>query len=327
MKLAPIFVLALLTFLAAPTDMAAQSSGKVSRVGYVRSGTPDIDPYRAHFLRGMRDLGYVEGRNVAYEFRHYGDNAATASSIMHELVRLKVDIIVSSGGAAIRAAQSATRTIPIVMTAISDPLGSRLIEGLARPGGNTTGLALMAPELNTKRLELLKEVLPGVSRVAMLRNPDNPSHRPVLSALESAARSLGLTLRVFEASGMENLESSFAAAKAWPADAMVVLEDTTFVSNRVAIAAQAQAKRLALACGVRELIEAGGCVLSYAANIADMYYRSATYVDKILKGAKAGELPVQQPVKFEFIINLKMAKVLGLEISPTLLIRADGVIE
>ena len=327
MKSASIFSLALLLLLAAPPDALSQSTGKLASVGYVRSGTPDIDPYRAHFLRGMRELGYVEGRNVAYEFRHYGDNVTTAQSIMNDLVRLKVDVIVAGGGAAIRAAQSATRTIPIVMGAVSEPLGSGLIEGMARPGGNITGLALLASELNTKRLQLLKEVLPKASRVAMLRNPDNPSHAAIMSAVELAAPSLGLTLRAFEARGAENLESSFEAMKAWQADGAVVLEDTAFVSNRAAIATQAQAKRLPLVCGIRELTQAGGCLFSYATNIADMYYRAATYVDKILKGAKPGDLPVQQPVKFELVFNLKLAKTLGVEISPTLLARADEVIE
>ena len=160
MKSASILSLALLLLLAAPPDALSQSTGKLASVGYVRSGTPDIDPYRAHFLRGMRELGYVEGRNVAYEFRHYGDNVTTAQSIMNDLVRLKVDVIVAGGGAAIRAAQSATRTIPIVMGAVSEPLGSGLIEGLARPGGNTTGLALLASELNTKRFSLSRKCSP-----------------------------------------------------------------------------------------------------------------------------------------------------------------------
>jgi putative ABC transport system substrate-binding protein len=327
MKSASILSLVLLLLLATPPDAVPQSTGKPARVGYVRSGTPDIDPYRTHFLRGMRELGYVEGRNVAYEFRHYGDSVATAQSIMNDLVRMKVDVIVAGGGAAIRAAQSATRTIPIVMGAVSEPLESGLIEGLARPGGNITGLALLASELNTKRLQLIKEVLPKVTRVAILRNPDNPSHAAIMSAVELAAVSLGLTLRAFEARGAENLESSFEAMKAWQADGAVVLEDTAFVSNRAAIATQAQAKRLPLVCSIRELAEAGGCLFSYATNIADMYYRAAAYVDKILEGAKPGDLPVQQSVKFELVFNLKLAKALGLEISPTVLARADEVIE
>ena len=327
MRPANVALAVLLPLLVAPPDAVAQSTGKVARVGYVRSGTADIDPYRAHFLRGMRELGYVEGRNVAYEFRHYGDDVATAQLIMDELVRVNVDVIVAGGGAAIRAAQSATRTIPIVMGAVSEPLGSGLIEGLARPGGNTTGLALLASELNTKRLELLKGVLPQASRVTLLRNPDNPSHGAITTAVEPAARSLGLTLRAFDVKGAENLENVFAAMKAWGADGVLVLEDTAFVSNRTAIATQAQGKRLPLVCSIRELTDAGGCLFSYATNIADMYYRAAAYVDKILKGAKAGDLPVQQPVTFEFVLNLKLAKALGLEISPSVLARADEVIE
>jgi putative tryptophan/tyrosine transport system substrate-binding protein len=327
MKCTLILAPALLLLLAAPTETIAQASRKTATVGYVRSGTPDIDPYRSHFLQGMKDLGYVDGRNVSYEFRHYGDSIATAQSIMNELVGLKVDVIVAGGGAAIRAAQSATRTIPIVMGAVSEPLGSGLIEGLARPGGNTTGLSLLASELNAKRLQLLKEVIPSVSRVALLQNPDNPSHAAILSAMEPAGRALGLTLRAFDARGGRNLEDTFAAMKAWPADGVIVLEDTTFVSNRATLAEQAREKRLPLVCSIRELGQAGACLFSYATNIADMYYRAAGYVDKILKGANPGDLPVQQPVKFEFVINLKIANLLGLEISPTLLARADEVVE
>jgi putative tryptophan/tyrosine transport system substrate-binding protein len=325
MKSASFVLSALLLLALASADTLAQSSGKIPRVGYVRSGTPDVDPYRAFFLRGMRELGYVEGRDIIFEFRHYGDDTAAALLIMKDLVQSKVNLIVAGGGAAIRAAQSATQTIPIVMGAVSDPLGSGLIEGLAQPGGNTTGLALMASELNVKRLELLKEVLPKASRIGILRNPDNPSHGLILKAVEPAGQSLGLMLRSFDAKGSEGLESNFAAMKAWPADAVVVFEDAAFISNRAAIAAQAQGKRLALVCGVRELIE--GCLFSYAVNIGDMWYRSAAYVDKILKGAKPGNLPVQQPVTFEFIFNLKIVKALGLEISPMMLARADEVIE
>ena len=325
MRPAAIVLLALSVLAVAPDHVAAQSSGKIPRVGYVRAGTAGDDPYRASFLRGMRELGYVEGRDVAYEFRHYGDDAATAAARIEELVRAKVDVIVAGGGAATRAAQALTKTIPIVMGAVADPLGGGLIEGLARPGGNTTGLAFMSSELTSKRLELLKEVLPKAARIGILRNPENPSHLSIVEALEPAARSLGLNLRAFEARGSEHLESSFAAMKAWPADAVVVLDDAAFISARAAIAAQAQGKRLALVCGIRELI--AGCLLSYAVDIGDLWYRSAVYVDKILKGGKPGELPVQQPVKFEFLINLKIAKALDIEVSSTLLARADEVIE
>ena len=328
MRSALIILFALALLPVAPPESVAQSIGKVARVGYVRSGTPDVDPYRAFFLRGMRDLGYVEGRNVAFEFRHYGDDAGTALSvIVNDLVRSKVDVIVVGGGAAIRSAQAATRTIPIVMGAVADPLGGGLIEGLAHPGGNTTGLAFMSSELTVKRLELLKQVLPGAVRIGILRNPDNPSHVSITNSIELATFSLGLTLRSFDARGSDHLESSFAAMKTWPADAVVVLDDAAFISIRAAIATQALAKRLLLVCGIRELIEAGGCLFSYAVNIGDLWYRSATYVDKILKGAKPSELPVQQPVKFEFMFNLKVAKALGLEINATLLARAEEVIE
>ena len=308
-----IHLLALVTLSTASFDAQAQSAGSIRRIGYVRSGTADIDPYRTSFVRGMRELGYFEGRNVAYEFRYYGDHAdATLSGIINDLVHAKVEIIVIGGSAAIRSAQGITRTIPIVMSAAADPLASGLVESLARPGGNTTGVAFMSAELTVKRLELLKEILPETTRVGVLRNPDNPAHLSIMTSAELATVPLGLTLRSFDVRGSDQLESNFAEMKSWPADAVVVLDDSVFISQRAAIAAQAKSKRLALVCGIRELIE--GCLLSYAANIGDMYFRSASYVDRILKGAKPGDLPVQQPVTFDLLINLKIAKAFGLTV-------------
>jgi putative ABC transport system substrate-binding protein len=321
-----IHLLALVTLSTASFDTQAQSAGSIRRIGYVRSGTADIDPYRTSFVRGMRELGYFEGRNVAYEFRYYGDHAgATLSGIINDLVHAKVEIIVIGGSAAIRSAQGITRTIPIVMSAAADPLASGLVESLARPGGNTTGVAFMSAELTVKRLELLKEILPETTRVGVLRNPDNPAHLSIMTSAELATVPLGLTLRSFDVRGSDQLESNFAEMKSWPADAVVVLDDSVFISERAAIAAQAKSKRLAMICGIRELIE--GCLLSYAANIGDMYFRSASYVDRILKGAKPGDLPVQQPVTFDLLINLKIAKAFGLTVPPSLLARANEVIE
>ena len=214
-----IHLLALVTLSTASFDAQAQSTGSIRRIGYVRSGTADIDPYRISFVRGMRELGYFEGRNVAYEFRYYGDHAgATLSGIINDLVHAKVEIIVIGGSAAIRSAQGITRTIPIVMSAAADPLASGLIESLARPGGNTTGVAFMSAELTAKRLELLKEILPETTRVGVLRNPDNPAHLSIMTSAELATVPLGLTLRSFDVRGSDQLESNFAEMKSWPAE-------------------------------------------------------------------------------------------------------------
>jgi putative ABC transport system substrate-binding protein len=273
----------------------------------------------------MRDLGYVEGRNIAYEFRHYGDDIESIPSLIGDFLKAKVDVIVAGGTAAVRAAQAATQTTPIVMIA-ADPLGGGLIAGLARPGGGTTGLALLSTELTVKRLELLKEVMPQAVRIAILQKPGNPAHPLFIKEIEPAAGLLGLTYRIFEARGSEDFESSFALMRAWAADTIFVLDDATFIALRAGMAQAAARQRLPLICGVREMSEAG-CLFSYAVSIKDMWYRSATFVDKILKGAKPSDLPAQQGTKFEFVINAKAARALGLEVPPQLLARADEVIE
>ena len=304
-----------------PLAARAQQPGKTPRVGYIRAGTPHNDPFREEFVRGMRDLGYVEGRNIAYEFRHYGDDVESIPSLISGLLRAKVDIIVVGGTAAIRAAQSATQSIPIVMGAASDPLKSGLIAGVARPGGNTTGLSLLSAELAVKRLEILKQVITKAARIAILQQPANPSHSLFIKEVELTAGVLGLTYRIFQVRGLEEFEP-----RAWLADAVFVLDDATFIASRAAMAAAAARHRLPLICGVREMAEAG-CLVSYSASIKDMWYRSASFVDKILKGAKPADLPVQQGTKFEFVVNLKTARALGFDVPPTLLARADEVIE
>src|SRR5215831_6813750 len=309
-----------------PLGARAQQAGTTPRVGYIRAGTLDNDPYREEFVRGMRDLGYVEGRNIAYEFRHYGDDAESIPALTSDLLRAKVDIIVVGGAAALRAAQTATQSIPIVMGAVSDPLGVGLIAGLARPGGNTTGLSVLSTELTVKRLELLKEVMPQAVRIAILQQPANPAHSLFIKEVEPIAGALGLTYRVLQVHGLEDFEPSFASMRAWPADAILVLEDATFIASRAAMAAAAARHRLPLICGPREMAEAG-CLFSYSASIKDMWYRSASFVDKILKGAKPADLPVQQGTKFEFVVNLKTARALGFDVPPTLVARADEVIE
>ena len=308
-----------------PLATRAQQAGKIPRVGYIRPGTQDNDAYREEIVRAMRGLGYVEGRNIAYEFRYYGDDVESISSHVSDLLRAKVDIIVAGGASAVRAAQAATQSIPIVMVA-ADPLGVGLIAGLARPGGNTTGLSVLSTELTVKRLELLKEVMPQAARIAILQRPGNPAHPMFIKEIEPAARLLGLTYRIFEARASEDLESSFAPIRVWPADAIFVLDDPTFIAARADMAKEAARQRLPLICGFREMTEAG-CLFSYSVSLKDMWYRLATFVDNILKGAKPSDLPIQQGTKFEFVINLKTARALGFDISPILLARADEVIE
>jgi putative ABC transport system substrate-binding protein len=308
-----------------PLAARAQQPDKTPRVGYVRAGTSNNDPYREAFERGMRDLGYVEGRNIAFEFRYYGDDIGSIGSLISDLLRAKVDIIVAAGTPAVRAAQAATQTIPIVMIA-ADPLGSGLIAGLARPGGVTTGLALLSTELTTKRLELLKEVMPRAARIAILRHPGNPLHSVFIEEIQPTANSLGLTYRIFEANRSEDFERSFASMREWSADAVVVLDDAAFISYRAVMTESAARHRLPLVCGFKEMTQAG-CLFSYSVSLKDMWYRSATYVDKILKGAKPSDLPVQQGTKFEWAINLRAANALGLDVPATLLARADEVIE
>jgi len=310
-----------------PFAARAQQPGKLPRVGYIRAGTPNNDPFREEFVRGMRDLGYVEGRNIAYEFRHYGDDVESIAPLISDLLRAKVDIIVTGGTAAVRAAQAATQNIPIVMGAAADPVDIGLVAGLARPGGNTTGFSLLSTELTVKRLELLKEFMPQAVRIAILQQPANPAHPMFIKEIEATAGLLGFTYRILEVRGSEDFEPSFASMRAWPADAIFVLDDPTFIASRAGIAETAARHRLPLICGFREMTEAG-CLFSYSVSLKDMWYRSATYVDKILKGAKPSVLPVQQGTKFEWVINLKTARALGLDLPPpTLLARADEVIE
>src|SRR5262245_412830 len=307
-----------------PLAAQAQQSGKTPRVGYIRAGTPNNDPFREEFVRGMRDLGYVEGRNIAFEFRHYGDDVGSMASRISDLLRAKVDIIVAGGTTTVRAAQAATQTVPIVMIA-ADPL-SGLIVSLAHPGGNTTGLAVLSTELTVKRLELLKEVMPQAARIAILQHPGNRLHSVFIDEIQPTANSLAFTYRIFEANRSEDFERSFASMREWSADAVVVLDDAAFISYRAVMTESAARHRLPLVCGFKEMTQAG-CLFSYSVSLKDMWYRSATYVDKILKGAKPSDLPVQQGTKFEWAINLRAANALGLDVPATLLARADEVIE
>ena len=315
-----------LVFVAAPLAAQAQPTpGKTARIGYLsfRSGPSYLDEA---FRQGLRELGYFEGQNVSVEYRWADFKPDRASTLAAELVRLNVNVIVSTGGPIpATAAKRATKTIPIVFTA-GDPVGSGLIARLDRPGGNLTGVSLLTVELNTKRLELLKEAVPTVSRVAVLANPANPVTAGALKDLEGAARALRVKLHVLEVRERHGIDDAFAAIARQRAGALLVVSDPMFQTQRERIVDLAAKHRLPGIFELREFAEAGG-LLSYDTNVADMYRRLATYVDKILKGAKPGDLPVEQPTKFELVINLKTAKALGLAIPPSILSRADRLIE
>jgi len=314
--------------LAAPLAAEAQP-GKVFRVGILTTGSP-TDPSSVHllgaFFQRLRELGYVEGQNLAVERRFAEGKYERFPDLAADLVRLKVDIIVAAGGLSPFAAQKATKTIPIVMTNQADPVGGGLVASLARPGGNITGLSLLVPEIVGKQLQLLKEVIPRVSRVAILRNPANKTHAHSLKEVEVAARSLRVQPQTFEARGSEEFDGAFAAMTRERAGALLVLSDPMFWFNRTRIADLAATQRLPTMFAQREHAEAGG-LMAYGANLSDALRQAATYVDKILKGAKPGDLPVEQPKKFELVINLKTAKALGLTIPQSVLGRADEIIQ
>ena len=317
------------SLLVAPLAAAAQPAGKVPRVGYLTAGS-HADPGRQRrfeaFRQGLRDLGYVEGQNIAIESRWAEGKDDRYPALAANLVRLKVDVIVAVGGAASRAAQQATRTIPIIMSLVNDPVGSGLVSSLARPGGNVTGISLMAPDLVGKQLAMLREMVPNVSRMALLRNPANPASAPQLREAEAAALGLGLRLQSLEAQVPQEIDRAFAAMTRERAGALVVLTDSIFTNQRRQIAELAAERRLPAVYGNSEHTEVGGLV-AYSANFLDLERRAATFVDKILKGAKPADLPIEQPAKLELVINLKTAKALGLTIPQSLLQRADQVIE
>ena len=303
---------------------AQQPPGKTARIGYLsfRSGPSHFEEA---FRQGLRELGYVEGQNITIEYRWADFKPDRVSTLAAELVRLKVDVIVSTGGPIpATAAKRATKTIPIVFTT-GDPVATGLVVSFHRPGGNLTGVTNFTGDLNVKRLEFLKEAVPGVSRVTVLGNPVNPVTADALKELEGAARALRVKLHVLEARERQEIDAAFAAMAREQAEALLVLTDPMLFDQRERIVDLAAKHRLPGIFQSREYVEAGG-LLSYAASFADIYRRLATYVDKILKGAKPADLPVEQPMKFELVLNLKTAKALGLTIPPMLLFQADEVI-
>ena len=308
-----------------PLAARAQQTGKIRTIGYLSPSLPS-PVIRRPFFDTLRELEWIEGKNITFEFRYAEDRLERLPDLAAELVRLNVDVIVAVGTLGPLAAKAATLTIPIVMTAAGDPLGSGLVASLAQPGGNVTGMSLMAPDLGGKRLELLKELLPRLSRVAVLWNAANPYPALVFKETQAAGRTLGIEVQSLEVRSPDDLDGAFATARQQRPDVLITVEDPLTVAYRKRIADFALADQLPSLHGMTEFVAAGG-LISYGANLADLQRRAAGYVDKILKGVKPADLPVQQPTKFEFVINLKTAKALRLQIPDKLLARADEVIE
>lgn len=315
--------------LARPPAAGAQPAGKIkiARIGFLSPANASdarmqglVDAFR----RGLVDLGYVEGRTFNIESRWAEGRYERLARLAGELVALKVDVILAVAVPAIRAAKEATRTVPIVMASVVDPVATGLVAGLARPGGNVTGLSNMAPDVTGKLLEILKELVPKASRVAVLWNPNNPGNAPQLHSAETAGRALGLRLQPLEARTPEDLGPAFAAMARQHAEALVVLADIMLNENRLRIADLATAGRLPAVYGQEG--PAGGLV-TYSANTPDLFRRSATYVDRILKGARPGDLPVEQATRFDLVVNLHAARAIGLTVPRSLLLRAEQVIE
>jgi putative tryptophan/tyrosine transport system substrate-binding protein len=307
---------------------AAQQTPKIPKIGLLFGSTPAaVAQFVEAFKQGLRELGYVEGKTFVLEHRYGEGKPERLPELARELVGLKVDVILAGGDISIAAVKRETRTIPIVMTFSSDPVGAGFVASLARPGGNVTGLSTVSADLSGKRLELLREAVPGLSRVAFLWNPDLRGHLFEYKETEAAARSLRLELQSVEVSSAADLDRAFSAVTSQRAQALLFPPvNPVTVSNRGQIARFAQKNRLPSMYGIREYVEAGG-LMSYGASVPDTFRRAATYVDKILKGAKPADLPVEQPTKFELVINLKTAKAIGLTMPPALLQRADQVIQ
>jgi putative tryptophan/tyrosine transport system substrate-binding protein len=320
---------ALCAMLFAPCgSVEAQQLTKVPRIGYLSPTSPSVSPTRIEaFRQGLRELGYVEGKNIVIEYRYAEGKFDRLLALAAELVRLKVDLIVTTGPTVTRAAKEATTTVPIVMATDTDPVGNGFVASLARPGGNITGLSALAPELSGKQLELLKEIVPRLSRVAVFGTSNNPGNAQMLKEVKLAAEAFGVKLQYLEVRGLKGIETAFRAASKERAEAVLYLvAGLVDAGHQTEITEFAVKSRLPAIYRSRQYVEAGGLV-SYGVSVADLDQRAATYVDKILKGAKPADLPVEQPTKFEFIINLKAAKQIGLTIPPNVLARADRVIK
>jgi putative ABC transport system substrate-binding protein len=323
------FLIAAGAFLATPFAAEAQQPAKIARIGFLAVDLAGNPRGPEAFRQGLRDLGYVEGRNVVIEYRDAEGKFERLPALAAELVALKVDVIYAPTVLASLAAKQATRTLPIVLSGVADPVTDGLVTSLARPGGNVTGLSNLAPELVGKRLELLKHAVPEVSRVGVLWQPGGGGERTdkdMLKAVEVAARALGVRLQFVEARGPADLDRAFSDMTKARADALLVLPYIMFFYERRRLVDLAAKNRLPAMYSSRQYVDDGG-LMAYGANLVDLSRRAATYVDKILKGAKPGDLPVEQPTKFELVINLKTAKGLGLTIPQSVLTRADEVIQ
>jgi putative ABC transport system substrate-binding protein len=304
---------------------AQQPSGKVARIGYLmdRSGP---SPFESAFLLGLQGHGYVVGQNIVIEYRWTGGKSEQLQELAADLAARKVDLIVTAGAAAVKAAKAATTMVPIVMASSQNAVGDGLVASLAHPGGNVTGRSVYAPELTPKRIELLKEAVPGLSRIAILWNALNPGGPSQFQEAEAAGRVLGIAIESLDARIPDDLDTAMARAAKAGAGAVLIVSDSATISHRSQIAEAALHHRLPTMFANKAYL-AGGGLMSYGPDIADSFRRTAVYVDKILKGAKPADLPVEQPTTFELAINLKAARALGLEVSPSLLARADEVIE
>jgi putative tryptophan/tyrosine transport system substrate-binding protein len=309
-----------------PLAARTQQSGKLPTVGYMGATTPSAQSqWTAAFIQRVRELGWIEGRTIAVEYRWTEGRTERAAEIAAEFVQRKVDVIVTSGTGMVLAAKQATSVIPIVFAATGDPVGTGLVTSLARPGGNVTGLSNQVPDLVGKRLELLREVVPSLGRLALLANVGNPVVILEIDQIQASARTIALEVIPLEIRRGEDIVPAFEALKD-RAEALYIVIDPLTNTHRVRINTLALAERLPTMYAIREGVEAGG-LMSYGPNIPDLFRRAADYVDKILRGTKPGEIPVEQPTKFDLVINLTTAKALGLTVPPTLLARADEVIE
>jgi putative ABC transport system substrate-binding protein len=305
----------------------AQQPTKVPRIGYLSPTSPSVSPTRIEaFRQGLRELGYVEGKNIVIEYRYAEGKFDRLPALAAELVRLKVDLIVTTGPTVTHAAKEATTKVPIVMATDTDPVGNGFVASLARPGSNITGLSALAPELSGKQLELLKEIIPKLSRVAVFGTSNNPGNAQMLKEVKLAAGAFGVKLQYLEVRGLKGIETAFRAASKERAEAVLYLvAGLVDAGHQTEITEFALKSRLPAIDRSRQYVEAGGLV-SYGVSVDDLDRRAATYVHKILKGAKPADIPVEQPTKFEFIVNLKAAKQIGLTIPPNVLVRADRVI-
>jgi len=320
-------IVVVLLLLVAPLSAEAQLVGKVPRVGLLLATSPSSSGQRVvdEFRQGLRELGYVEGQTIAIEYRWAEGKEERFPDLASELVHLKVDVIVAPTAAAVRAAKHATNAIPIVMV-VNDPVAAGFVATVARPGGNVTGLSMMSPEVVGKQLELLRQVVPKISRVAVLANPANPGNAGQLRQAEVVAKALGMRLQPLGAQSPSEIDRAFAAMTRERAGALLVLLDPLLARQREHIADLAARSHLPAMYALRLHVEAGG-LMAYGANFFGLYRRAAIYMDKILKGAKRGDLPIEQPTKFELVINMKAAKALGLTIPPSLLVQAGEVME